>query len=382
MENLKQFHREISKELKLSSKNGVIQLVPKLITKYSFLANKVSMKKISIEKKSEEYPRMTIDYPTNTVFLDKQKVDLFPSDDDVKNDIKELLSVFSNFDNFIGRVEQAKDNYFKLMNAMFSSPFNAKLRCAAYLRDIGTSGLPLYILLNSPKSNSGKTFMVQYFLKMMTCKKGFTYKFDRVKSKDLEIFQKHEKYLHKGIPIFIDEVTSSFKIAFAGMIRTVDSCEIEQRECQPMTVFASNVVSEPDETLRKRMVFMSFDIGLSSKVSPREMDTKGRQLINRVGTAFYRKYLSYMLPYELNKLYTGEGLTDKYSPELMKKSSKIIIQIIKEYGFDIPKYMKVLSWDVDYAANSQSVYDEELKRIIRLYETEKKSFYIAARAML
>ena len=379
LENLKQFHREISKELKLSSKNGVIQLVPKLITKYSFLANKVSMKKISIEKKSEEYPRMTIDYPTNTVFLDKQKVDLFPSDDDVKNDIKELLSVFSNFDNFIGRVEQAKDNYFKLMNAMFSSPFNAKLRCAAYLRDIGTSGLPLYILLNSPKSNSGKTFMVQYFLKMMTGKKGFTYKFDRVKSKDLEIFQKHEKYLHKGIPIFIDEVTSSFKIAFAGMIRTVDSCEIEQRECQPMTVFASNVVSDPDETLRKRMVFMSFDIGLSSKVIPREMDTKGRQLINRIGTAFYRKYLSYMLPYvadELNKLYTGEGLTDKYSPELMKKSSKIIIQIIKEYGFDIPKYMKVLSWDVDYAANSQSVYDEELKRIIRLYETEKKSFYI------
>ena len=34
LENLKQFHREISKELKLSSKNGVIQLVHKLITKY------------------------------------------------------------------------------------------------------------------------------------------------------------------------------------------------------------------------------------------------------------------------------------------------------------------------------------------------------------
>lgn len=38
-----------------------------------------------------------------------------------------------------------------------------------------------------------------------------------------------------------------------------------------------------------------------------------------------------MLPYvagELNKLDTGEGLTDKYSPELMQKSSEIIIQIV------------------------------------------------------
>lgn len=379
MEKLKQFHGEITKELKLSSRNGVIQLVPNIIKKYLFNANKASMKKVSIEKKSAEYPRMTIDYPTNTVFLDNQKVDLYPSDEEVKNDIREMLSVFSNFNNFIGRVDQAKDNYFKLMNALFSSPFNAKLRCAAYLRDVGTSGLPLYILLNSPKSNCGKTFMVRYFLKMMTGKKGFGYKFDKVKSKELEAFQMSEKVQHKGIPIFIDEITSSFKIAFAGMIRTVDSCETDLRECQPMTVFASNVVSDPDETLRKRMIFMNFDIGLPSNVIPREMDTKGRQLINRIGTAFYRKYLSYMLPYvigELNKLDTGEGLTDKYSPELMRKSSEIIIQIVKEYGFPVPGYMKVLSWDTDYADNSRSVYAEELERMVDLYKTEKKMFYI------
>lgn len=118
---------------------------------------------------------------------------------------------------------------------------------------------------------------------------------------------------------------------------------------------------------------------MPSKVIPREMDTKGRQLINRIGTAFYRKYLSYMLPYvagELNKLDTGEGLTDKYSPELMQKSSEIIIQIVKEYGFDVPDYMKVLTWDTDYADNSRSVYTEELDRMIELYKTEKKLFYI------
>lgn len=78
MEKLKQFHGEISKELKLSSKNGVIQLVPNIIKKYLFNANKVSMKRVSIEKKSADYPRMTIDYPTNSVIMDGQKVDLYP----------------------------------------------------------------------------------------------------------------------------------------------------------------------------------------------------------------------------------------------------------------------------------------------------------------
>ena len=379
METLKKYHTEIIKELKLASKNNVIQIVPSMIKKYLFKANKLSMKKITFEKKSAEYPKLVADYSSNTIELDKQKLNLSPNDEEVRQDIKEFLSVFSNFDNFFGQIKQAKFNYYKLMVALFSSPFNARLRCAAYQRDIGTSGLPLYILLNSPKSNCGKTFMVQYFLKMMTGKKRLGYKFDKVKSNELAAFQSSDKVLHKGIPIFIDEITSSFKIAFAGMIRTVDSCEIEQRELQPLTVFASNVISDPDETLRKRMVFMNFDIGLPSTITPREMETNGKQLMNRIGTAFYRKYLFYMLPYvvgEVDRIETGEGLTDKYSPELVKKSSEIIIQIIRDYGFEIPDYMRVVSYDEDYGPNSRSVYAEELEKMIHLYQTERNLFNI------
>ena len=382
MEKLKQFHAEVLKELKLKNNRNQIQLVPKMIEEYRFNANKISKKKMNFEKKSVAYPRMIVDYSTEEIFLDKQKMDLSPTDDAVKNDIKEMLAVFSNFDNFIGQVNKARENFFKLMVALFSSPFNAKLRCVAFLKDKATQGLPLYILLNSPRANCGKTFMVRYFLKMMTGKKQLGYKFEKIKSKELEAFLKSDEVQHKGIPIFIDEVTSAFKISFSGMIRTVDSCEEEFRECQPLTIFASNDVPKPDEPLRKRMVFMNFDIGLPSDVMPREMDTIGRQLVNRVNTAFYRKYLSYMLPYvtgELRKMTTGEGLTDEYSPELMKKSSEIIIEIIKEYGFEIPEYMKILSWDTDYAANSQSIYEDELNKIIELYKTDRKLFNIDER---
>ncbi len=378
LEKLKRFHSEILKEIKLTSKDNIVRLIPSIIKKYQFKADKISMKKISVEKQSEEYPRMVMDYANGLVFLNNKILDLAPSDDEVKSDIRELTAVFSNFDRFVGRVRQAKENHFKLMNALFSSPFNAKLRCAAYMRDIDTSGLPLYILLNSP-ANCGKTFMIHYFLKMMTGKKRLGYKFDKVKSNQLTAFQTSDTVMHKGIPIFIDEITSAFRIAFGGMIRTVDTCETEIREFQPLTVFASNVVSDPEESLRKRMVFLTFDIGLPSNVFPREFQANGKRLINRIGTAFYRKYLSYMLPYvaaELNKIETGDGLTDKYSPELMKKSSEIIIQILKEYDFDVPDYMKVLSWDIDYADNSQAVYREELEKINELYKSESKLFNI------
>ena len=377
LEQLEGFHHNILKEIRLKeSKNHAIKLVPDTIKKFLFHAKKASMKTLSVEKRSEKYPRMVVDYATGDVFLDSEKMDLNPSDEAVKQDAGELLSVFANFDLFVGRVRQAKINHFKLMNALFCSPFNAKLRCAAYLRDIDTSGLPLYILLNSP-ANCGKTFMVKYFLKMMTGRKNLSYRYTDVKSESLKAFFSEGPVQHKGVPIFIDEVMSTFKISFGGLIRTAEDCEEKVRELQPLTVFASNTVSDPDTALRKRMVFLTFAIGLPSEIYPREFKAKGRQLINRIGTAFYAKYLSYMVPYvagELTKIETGEGLTDKYAPELMKKSSEIILQIIKECGLDIPDYMSVLSWDVDYADNSRSVYIEEIEKLSDLYKTERNLF--------
>ena len=378
LEILKENQAEIFKGIKLSTKNNMISIVPNVIKKYLFNAKKASMKKVNIEKVSAEYPRMVVDYSTGDVFLDNEKLFLNPPDEEVRNDITELLAVFSNFDNFVGKVKQAKKNHFKLMNAMFSSPFNAKLRCAAFMQDMATSGLPLYMLLNSP-ANCGKTYMVRYFLKMMTGKKRLGYKSEKVKSGELTAFQSGEKVLHKGIPIFIDEVISSFKTTYGGMIRTADSCEDNLREYQPLTIFASNVVSDPDESLRKRMLFLSYDIGLSSDTSRSELEALGKQYIRRIGTAFYRKYLSCMVPYvmaELDKIVTKEGITDKYYPELMQKSSEIIIQIIQDYGFEVPGYMQVLSWDEDYADNSKAVYDEALDKIYDLYNAEPQLFQI------
>ncbi len=382
-EYFKEHEQEILKNIKLSADDGVVRFVPNTIKKMEANDKRVTLKKVDIVQKSMNYPKLVVDYAKEEIKSNDKVLDLKPSDEEVKKDIEELLYVFS-FNGFIGKIRQAQENYFKLMNAMFSSPFNAKLRCDAFLSDIDTSALPLYILLNSP-ANCGKTFMIEYFLKMMTGEKRVGYKFDSVNKGMLEAFQSEEKVLHKGVPIFIDEVTSTFKNSMGGLIRCVESCEQKGREYQPMTIFASNFVSDPDEALRKRMVFLSFDIGLPSGIDKQEFKQEGRGCLNRIGTAFYRKYLSYMLPYvvgERNKIETGEGRDTKYYPELMKKSSEIILDILKEYGIEIPSYMKQLSWSNDYADNSKSVFNDELEKIYDLYEKEKGLFTIDAKHVI
>lgn len=377
LEYYREHEKEILKNIRLKVDDGKVLFVPNTIKKMEVNYKKVSLKKVDVVKRVAEYPKLVVDYEKETVSDNDGVLDLEPASEEVVSDINELLSVFS-FKGFIGKIRQAQENYFKLMNAMFSSPFNAELRCVASLRDIDPSALPLYMLLNSP-ANCGKTFMIQYFLKMMTGKKRVGYRFDGINKSTLEAYYCEEKLLHKGVPIFIDEVTSSFKISMGGLIRCVESCEQGQREYQPMTIFASNFVSDPDEALRKRMVFLSFDIGIPSNVDKQEFKQEGRVRMNHIGTAFYRKYLSYMLPYVVsvrNKIMTGEGLDDRYYPELMQKSSEIILDILKEYGFEVPNYMKKLSWSNDYADNSRSVYHDELEKIVEMYGKERQLFTV------
>lgn len=375
LENFEQQHKEYLKEIKLKEKNGVVSVLANTVKKYLTNAKKIRQKKITIEERSEYYPRMIIDYKEGRVSVGGNYLDLSPSDEDVRKDIEQLLSIFNNYNRFVGDIWQAQHNHFKLMNAMFSSVFNAKLRCEARLKNIGgVSALPLYMLLNSPP-DCGKTFMVKVFLKMMTGIEDFGYKYNDVKSKELAVYQT----THKGIPIFIDEISSSFTLSFSEMIKTPQNCEEKLRENQPMTIFVSNKVSSPQKELRKRMIFLTYDIHLPSKFKRREFETLGTHLLFNMGTAFYRKYLGLMLPYvmdEIEKIITGEGLTNDYSPELMQKSSEIILSLVREYGFEVPDYMKIVTWDDDYADNSRSTYQDSLEEIKSLYKSNRKIFTI------
>ncbi len=375
LNEIRSSYKEYTKGISFKEdKHGRVTISAKNIQKMAINAEKSRMSKVTVEEESKKYPRLHIDYSNGKVFIDSEEMDLSPSDDEVKADIRELLGLFANYNKFVNKTHQAQHNHFKLLNAMFSSVFNAKLRCLAHIKHLATSGLPLYILLNS-SPDCGKSFMVQLILKMMTGKDNIGYKYKEVKGKELAAFQKS----HECIPIFVDEVTGHFSISFGEMIKTPWDCENKGRENQPLTVFASNDVGSPKEELRKRLVYLTYEMHLPSTANRREYETLGKRIQHRMGTAFFRKYLSLMLPYvmgEIDKIETGDGLSDKYSPELMRFSSETILELIRKYGFEIPDYMTVLTWDDDYAVNSRSNYQNALDEIKDLYYSERKLFEV------
>lgn len=283
--------------------------------------------------------------------------------------------MFSNFDDFVGDSERLKETHFKMLNAIFCSPFNAKLRCAAKIRGIGTSSLPLFLLAASSEADSGKTLSVRAALKMMTGRDLPVTNKANTKKDDIRDVQ----IGCKCVPFFVDELDNSFLSRIKDLIKFPERCEEHQLEEQPMILFASNDVTEPDEILRKRMVFLRFEGGLPSDTDLSAAKGKGEAIIRRLGTGFYREYLRRMLDdvcNELNYIICSDDIPDTYYPDLMKLSSDNLVQILEDYGFTPPSYFKHLTWNDDYSVNANFISDNSIDEIDKLYKRERRVFTI------
>jgi hypothetical protein len=373
-------HQKIKEEydkianINLKSKNGLIEFAPKTVEKLEFNNKKLIQKrKIEIRNTTESYPSMEIDYDEGIIKLNGSPMNLNPTEDEVKNDIEELLGIFNNFDDFVGNKPRLKETHFKLLNAMFCSPYNAKLRCTAKLMGVSNDSLPLFLLATSKTSNSGKTFMFRAILKMMTGKDLNVINKEDCKKEDIRNIQ----VSCKGIPVFIDEIDNRFFSNNKDTIKNINKCEDTQLETQPMIAFASNNVESPDEPIRKRMVFLSFDGALPSTTDRSAKKGLGDAIIRRLGTGFYREYSRRMLD-EVKKLLDyiiySKDRADSWYPDIMNKSSKTIISILEDYGYTVPSYMKELTWNNDYASNAHSIFDETFKEISDFYSQNKKAF--------
>ena len=164
-------NKELVRNINTNSKNGYIEILPNIINKISVNAKRLKRKRIDVKEIEKDYPKLTFNFDTKEAFLDEESLDLNPEKEDVKNDIDLLFEAFDNYKkDFVGDVDKVRDSHYKLLNILFSSPFHARLRCVADIKNIPTSSLPLYTLLASRGSNTGKTFMTEFILKLMTNK--------------------------------------------------------------------------------------------------------------------------------------------------------------------------------------------------------------------
>lgn len=364
-------------------KDGLIQIIPATVEKVK-KNHRINLQKMKVNNVVESYPELTFDLTAGTASLNGEQLDLNPPEEAVKSDINEILQLFANFDDFVGDSEKMKETHFKLMNAVFSSPFNAGLRCNASVKGIGTASLPMYLLIASSTANCGKTFMISALLKLMTGKDIVNNTKNSFKKGKQDKDSNSDKILQiqtvcKGVPVLIDEIDNRYIGYMEPTIKDVDSCENCFREHQPMVLFASNSVTDPKEIIRKRMVFLKLEGGLPSNIDTEAFKGKGNALKKRLGTGFYREYLRRMLDVvaEMTEyILYDESIPDDYYPDLMAVSSETILSILRDFGYDIPLYMRKLTWNNDYSVNATYIAEDAISEIRNMYKLHRNSFVI------
>ena len=358
----------------LKNKQGLFEISPKTLKKFELNLNKESLKAKNINPQAD-YPRLKFDYENLRAFIDDEELNLEPSPDEVRQDIDELLALLENFNDFVGDKEKIKHTHFKLLNAIFASPFHAKIRCTAYLKNISTTSLPMFLLAASSTANCGKTFVITAILKMMSGKRLVNLNTESCKSTFIRDIQAG----YYSLPVFVDEIDNAYISRLKNIIKSPEECEKHQLQDQPMMLFASNDALDPDETLRKRMIFLRFEGALPSNIDQNAYKGRGNAIISRLSTALYREYLRRMLPKisELLDLMIQGDTDDTWYPDVMLISSKVLLEILDDFGYARASYMRPLSFNADYSVNASFIAQDSLNEIAEFYKHDKSAFKIS-----
>ena len=282
------------------------------------------------------------------------------SEEDIKNNIDDIFKIFKNFDQFVGnkeQIEELKETHFKILNAMFSSPFHAKLQYITEVTKGDKVALPLYMMVTSKGSNNGKTFMIETILKLMSGKELVGENANGFGVKDMALVQAN----YKGIPFFVDEVGAKFAKEKSSLLKNDKLYLNDNFESTPMLVFATNEVNSLEIPYRKRMLFFELKSALPSDIDKAAFGSQGKAIIKKITNAFYKEYLKRMLPIVNDEIefHYSKNKPEDYYTDILAKSSEVIISILKDYGYEIPGYIKPLTWYDDYR------YDRKDKDIIR-----------------
>lgn len=364
-----EIYNQLLKKTKVVRKSdGMRVLEPKLIKSFTKQQDKF---KATINTNIEimPYPSLKFDFSNDIILYNNEPL-IIPDTENIKSDIDVLFMIFKNFDNFIGDIDNLKATHFKLLNAMFCSPFHAPMRCIADSYNRVTMAMPLWLTIASSTASCGKTFMTKAIIHMMTGK--MIEPFSGATQATLDDIKKYQSCV-SGFPVVIDELKNFQHIG--NHLKDATTCEKLGFKNMPMCVFTTNSIVNPDEAYRKRMI----DLQLTARFPSNEDETKARAkaevILSKLSSAFYRAYLIKMFDLVKSEIdYMIGDVPDDYYPDLLNLSSKVLIDMFKEYGYDIPSYVKELKYSIDYSVNSPETYQRTIKEIDDYYIKNKSAF--------
>ena len=375
---VKEDYKEIFNGSGAKNRNGIVELKPRVLEKINVGLKKFNAKrKVNISITERNYPSLTFDWNEKKAYMNKKELNLHPTAEDICKDIDEVMKVFKNFEVFVDETNTLQSIHFKFMNFIFQSPFHSKLHCELTARGISAMSAPMFALETSDTANSGKTFMTNFVLKMMTGEKNLAGNNENAK---LDFLRTIINGGVQGIPYFVDEINGSSFTQITKLIKDEFIYERYNQDSMPIIIMAGNDLKEPDEKTRKRMVFFKINGSLPSTVDQNGFRTASNTIINKVGTALYREYLGRMIVAISDLIdMIDEGSpqeeNDTWYPDIVNISSKILLAIFTENGYDIPSYMKELEWNRDYYG-ANYIAENTIQAIKKEYKENPDAFVI------
>ena len=248
------------------------------------------------QEKRKEYPRFSLDLATCTATMDDKPVDMTHTMEQVKNDLVCLGEYFAGFDTFYGNVEEAKREYFKMLNFLFLAPFMSRFRSIAFKTDFSYEYFPYFAILNGKKS-AGKSELIDTAHIIM-----FGRPLGRNKP---DIFTKGriQRYLEHafGVPIHINDIGKERFDSHSGEVIKCDEELLRDGVKEhPTFVMTTNEIPVLKPELAKRVYFSSVNITQDNTTAASK---KKRMCANRkrITTAFYHEFLARIVP-KLNEM--------------------------------------------------------------------------------
>ena len=323
----------LPKEAK-DNKKGKILITPEHVIK----VRRKQIDEATTEKEQRaEYPQLVVDVDNSKVTLNGVEQDLNPSAEEIKSDIDNFIKYMQGYDRFHGDKESLQYRYFEFANWFFCSPFMATMRDMAARYNQNRLPYPVFGLIYG-QSKAGKTSFLETLLKMMIGQKPKMSAPDFTRSSIENI-----KRTVQGAPIIVDDLTNTrFNQHAIETIKNDDFGISEHLKNYSVVVISANedVKAVAPEVIR-RTVICRVNAGLTNTEVMKSNVVRSVQ--QKIGTAFYREYLRRMLeivPDLIDELKYDET---ENAPDILKASSKVIVELINEYTDTVPHYVRELS---------------------------------------
>lgn len=329
---------------------------------------RIQTEEVKKKELRKEYPQLHISIEDHNVVLNDEPLDLNPSEVEIKNDVDLFLQYMEGYKHFHGDPLEMQYRYYEFANWFFCSPFMAIMRDTAIRYDQQKLPYPVFGLLYG-QSKAGKTSYLETLLKMMIGQKPKVNAPDFTRSSidDLRIRV-------QGAPIIVDDLTNTRFNQHA--VETIKNDEFGYADrltnYSAVVISANEDVKAVSQEVIRRTVICRVEAGLTNTEVMKSNIV--RKVQSKIGTAFYREYLRRMIP-EVEKLL--ELMKDDDSdcaPDILKKSSEILVAMITEYSEEKPIYIRQLSLE-DYFG--ETVTGKNAKKTIqRAWKTSKREFVI------